>query len=115
MNCADAVDFILSHPGFYGDFHVGVLSTVAQIRVDGREPHFLKFEVLEGMHGMAEVFLEEARVRVDVEPFLQYVGPPPPPKNTFRVVRPRRVLVRLSAPPGRPTLGSAWTSRLTSV
>ena len=98
LTCADAVDHILqSCPGFYGEVVVTLLSASARVRVDGREAHFLKFEVLEGMHGVAEVFLEEARIRIETEPFLHFVGPSPrPSSSSFRVVRPGKATVRLT-------------------
>ncbi len=94
----DALEHILATAGFHGELVVSIenSSTWSRILVDGREPHFLKIEVVGGMHSVAETFLQEARIRVEVEPFVQFVGPPER-SSPFQVVRPGKVIVTLAS------------------
>jgi hypothetical protein len=96
VSVVDALDCILSVPNFYGDvlIRTETTSSFARVCVDGREPFFLKFMVLEGMYGIADVFLEEARLRLDIEPSLQFVGPAAP-SSSFQAVRPGKLRVFL--------------------
>jgi hypothetical protein len=90
----DALEHILSTVGFHGELVVSIENsqTSSRILVDGREPHFLKFQIVGGMYSVAEAFLQEARMHIDVEPFVQFVGPLGV-MSSFQVVRPGKLCV----------------------